>query len=224
MKYFIANWKSHKMVGESVQWLSEFVSLINNDQKVIKNLHDNAIKIIICPPFSLLSSLKERLPNLPNIHLGSQTISSFDEGSYTGEVSGISLQGLVDYTIVGHSERRIHFNETNGEILKKIEIAEKYTIAPILCVRGAEDSIPHNVKIVAYEPPEYIGTGKTQELNKIIEIKKTINLPSDCVFLYGAGVTSLHVSQFLATDEIDGLLVGSASLNPKNFYSIVESI
>lgn len=224
MKYVIANWKAHKNVTEGKQWLSDFTNLVQNDPKVLNKLESGIVKIVICPPFPLLFLLKENIPLIANIHLGAQDISKNEVGSFTGEVCAESLEGLVDYVIIGHSERRTLFGESNDDVEKKITQARKYNITPILCIRGTQDTIYSDAKIVAYEPSEYIGTGKSQALEEILKMKRQLKIDEGKVFLYGAGVTEKSVKEFLARDEIDGLLVGSASLDPKSFYAIVSCI
>lgn len=224
MKYFVANWKEHKNLKEALTWAKEFGALLKKDSKILRKLNGDEIKIIVCPPFPLLIPFKNELFQNENIHVGAQNVSHFEGGSYTGEVSAKTLAGIVGYSIIGHSERRQYFSESDEDIAKKVAHATEYNITPIVCVRNTKDIIPDNVTIVAYEPPEYIGTGKTQALDAILEMRDTLKLKSNQIFLYGAGVTEDSVKEYLSTSQIDGLLIGSASLDPKRFYDIVSRI
>ena len=150
-----------------------------------------------------------------------KNISEFGEGSYTGEVPARSLTGMVDYTIIGHSERRKYFNESNEIIKKKIDLAKKYNIEPILCVRDKKDFSSPAVKYIAYEPPHSIGTGNNESLENILMVKKGLNLSSEITFLYGGSVNQTNIKSYLSSEEIKGFLVGTASNNPVDFYNLI---
>ena len=213
MKYFIANWKANKNLDEALDWLDRLLKLpFRNDRA----------KMVVCPPFHLIYPLKLKLKSNPLISLGAQNISAFESGSYTGEVTAKSLQGLVEYTIIGHSERREYFNEKYDILLKKTRLAKKYQIEPIFCVRGENDAIPAGVRIVAYEPTYTIGSGNNELIEKVLEAKQKLKLPKNVIFIYGGSVNKNNVPSYLRSQEIDGLLVGGASLDPKEFHDIVN--
>ena len=214
MKYFVANWKANKNLQESQTWIDQFLKLYQPKEDKI---------VIICPPFPFLTNLKQKTNQIKNLKLGSQDISSFEEGAYTGEITAKSLVGLVDYVIVGHSERRKYFNENNETVTKKIILAKKCQIEPILCIRDENDWLTESeVKIIAYEPVYAIGSGNNEPIEKVIEIKEKIKLSPDCVYLYGGSVNENNAKDDIQSDKIDGLLIGGASLDPHNFYKIIS--
>ncbi len=214
MKYLVANWKAHKSVEETGQWWNIF----SQKYQAKENL-----QIIIAPSFSHLSLVKNLMRGVKNISLAAQDLSQFNEGDYTGEVTAKALQGLVEYVILGHSERRQYFAETNQTIAKKVELAHIYELKTILCLRGNEDVLISGVEMVAYEPVGAIGTGNNQPLNKVLEFKQTLSL-GDSKFLYGGSVNDANLSDYLQTEQIDGLLVGGASLNPEQFLRIIAAV
>jgi len=126
MKYFIANWKAEKNLPEAIQWMDKFLSF------PIGNLE---YTIVICPPHPLLYPLKEKIKNCKNICLGSQDLSMYEQGTYTGEVTAKTLSGLVDYAIIGHSERIKYFSESEQSNTEKVRLAVKYNITPLLCIQ-----------------------------------------------------------------------------------------
>ncbi len=218
--FIIANWKSNKDISESKEWIQKVLS-IKNEILSIEN-----IKIIICPPFTLLSDLKLSLENNLSFELGAQDISPYDAGAYTGEVNGKQISDFADYVIVGHSERRKNFGEDEEMINQKLEIAQKYNLTPIFCV--SELSQIQNLKvkslIVAYEPLFAIGTGQadTPENADLMasSIKKELG---DIPVLYGGSINSENVHSFTKMGNIDGVLVGSASLDPLEFLKIIKN-
>lgn len=215
MKYFIANWKANKNLSQTQDYINKFLEIVGMLEQS---------KVIICPPYPLISSIKEKIAGKNNLYVGSQDLSVFEEGSYTGEVTAKTLQGLVDFVILGHSERRKNFNETQETIAKKVTLAKKYQIEPIICIRNIEDwqAIRDQAKIVAYEPVAAIGTGMNEDPKKVTDFKKTLNLKPETVFIYGGSVKSDNANSYLGTKEIDGFLIGGASLDPENFKKIIE--
>lgn len=215
MKYFIANWKANKNFDEAISWVNELTHLRQGFGG------QASWTIIICPAYPLIAPVKKAVGNRPNIFIGAQDVSQFDKGAHTGEVPAYSLAGLVDFAIVGHSERR-DMGETDEVIESKIRNLQKYNIKPILCIRGKNDKIPPNISFVAYEPVENIGTGKNKLLKETLEVKKTLNLNKSTAFIYGAGVSEGNIKEYLESSEIDGLLMGTASLDPQSFYRIIS--
>ena len=222
MKYFIANWKAKKNLSQIDDWIKIFSEEINENPQLLLKLANNQIKIIICPPFSLLFPLKNKLPKIPNLFLGSQDVSQFDEGSFTGEITAKNLVDFVNYTIIGHSERRKFFNETKEILVKKTALAKKYHLDPIFCIRDHRDFIPEDCQIIAYEPVAAIGTGQNEPPEKVVVMKKKLKLPQKNVFIYGGSVDENNAQSYLNTNEIDGFLIGSASLDPQQFYEIIK--
>ncbi len=215
MKYLIANWKANKNLIETKQWFETF----SKNYQAKEN-----ITVIIAPPFPFLNVVVDKTEALKNVQVAAQDLSEFEEGSYTGEVTAKSLRGLVDYVILGHSEKRRHFNETDEIIAKKIELAHKYQIKTILCLRGTTDKLVEGIEMVAYEPVEAIGTGDNAPLENVLQLKRSLVLAHSVKFLYGGSVTDQNVSQYLHSDQIDGLLIGGASLDPERFSRIISQV
>lgn len=209
--FIIANWKSNKTELEAKEWLTEISNIENKE-------------IIICPSFTLLPIVRSSIIDykLP-FKVGAQDISSFDEGSSTGEVNGRQIKEFADYVIVGHSERR-GLGETDEKLKKKALIAKKYNLIPIFCIQNENTSIPDGVEIVAYEPIFAIGTGNADtpenadSIAKMVKEKKRIKY-----VLYGGSVTSGNVESFTQMPNIDGVLVGTASLDPSEFAEMIKN-
>ena len=222
MKYIIANWKANKNIEEAEKWVNEFSALLKNNKELLKKIQAKSLKIIIAPSFHLLSKVKELLPE--NIFLAAQDLSFYNRGSYTGEVPASTLVGLVEYAILGHSERRKYFKETNNVVDQKVVLALENDIEPILCVRGPQDLIPKGAQIIAYEPEASIGTGENAKLVDVLEMKKKLSLNRDSAFLYGGSVDENSIKDYLKSDGIGGFLIGGASNNPVSFYKMATLI
>ena len=231
-KIFVANWKmngSKKLLEE----FSTFSRTKPND-------------IILCPPFTLLGSAKSVLPDF--IKIGAQNCSEEDNGAFTGEISATMLRDShVSYVIIGHSERRTLYQETDTLILKKVESAIRSELTPIVCIgetlseKKAHKTLQVLEKqidacitkvnaqtrlIVAYEPIWAIGTGLTPNEYEIREthlhIKKKLSLHFniDVPVLYGGSANAENCSKILSVENVDGLLVGGASLKKHDFEMI----
>ena len=246
-KIIVGNWK---MNGSYI--------LIDNIFKSFDFTSDfKNLNVVICPPDVLLCRTKNIFEG-SGIHIGAQNVHSEEEGAFTGETSPLLLRECgVSWCIVGHSERREYFSETNELISEKIEILIKYGIRPILCVgetleqresskyeeviveqlRAGLSKIKSNILdrcAIAYEPVWAIGTGETPESNEVNIIHKMIR--KELAFLsnndqaekiqiiYGGSVNSENASNFLSMEEIDGALVGGASLIPESFQKIIRSL
>ena len=217
MKYIIANWKNHKNIDEVNSWLDVFLKKEFSKDNIV----------IICPPYPFLHLVKTKIldANLSEIiKVGAQDISFFDEGAYTGEVGIKSLIGLVDYVIVGHSERRYYQEEIARILTTKVNYCKNNGIEPIFCVRDASDPVLDGVTLLAFEPIEAIGTGRCEELDKILKMKEFLRLPKNIKYIYGGSINENNAKTYLENENIDGLLVGTASLDPEKFYSIVSSV
>jgi triosephosphate isomerase (TIM) len=214
--FIVANWKSNKTESEAREWLDGFK---------IQDLELTNKEIIICPSFTLLPNLKSYFLNhKSSVRLGSQNISSFGEGAYTGEVNGKQIEELADYVIIGHSERRNNFKETDEIIFKKFKLAKEAGLNIIYCVQGKETKIPENADTVAYEPVYAIGTGNpdTPENADKVGIYFKANSQVRNV-LYGGSVTAANVNSFTQMPNLDGVLVGKASLDPSEFLQIIKN-
>jgi len=245
-KLFIAaNWK---MNGDS-RFNTHLIKTIN------KNTHDNkVIEVIICPPFPYIDQIN-RLKS-PFIKIGGQNISEYENGAFTGEVSASILRDMkMDYVIIGHSERRKIFNETNEMVSQKFNLAHQNNLIPILCVgetleernnnqtktviKNQIQSIIENSdislfvnSIIAYEPIWAIGTGKTaspamvEEVHfNIREFLETYNAESanSIPILYGGSVNSKNCQALFEMNNINGALIGGASLNSLDFIKIFQT-
>ena len=231
-KIIAANWK----MNGSEELMKEFSQLT-------RSKHND---IIICPPFTLLDSAKTLLPNF--IKIGAQNCSEEDNGPFTGEISASMLrEKSVSYVLIGHSERRTLFKETDDVIFKKVEAAIKVELTPIVCIgetlsekeanktlqvldsqiNGSLAKIePHEQVIVAYEPVWAIGTGLTPDENEIkethlyIKTKLDQHFNADTPILYGGSANAVNCSQIISIDNVGGLLVGGASLKKNDFRAI----
>ncbi len=223
MKYLIANWKAHKTLHEVNQWLVVFMEKIRTDSHVQSIIEEKA-RVVICPPFPFIPIVKNVIPQGTSIFVGSQDVSMFDEGSNTGETTAKMLSGLVRFTIVGHSERRILFHESETTIEKKVNLAKQYEIEPVLCIRDEKDLIHNKASIIAYEPHEAVGTGHFKTLNEVLEAKKLLRLSPHMNFIYGGSVNQHMCRVYFENPEIQGLLVGNASLDPIQFFQILSQV
>ncbi|MDP3941576.1 MAG: triose-phosphate isomerase [bacterium] len=214
----VANWKSNMTSGEAIQWLQEFpISQIQS--------HTSSKEIVICPPFTLLNQLKwyvteKKLP----FQIGSQDVSPFPRGAYTGEVAADLLKEFVTYSIIGHSERRKYFHEDGQMLANKVDLAHSSDLTVIFCVQGANTSIPKGVRVVAYEPVFAIGTGEPDSPENAESVARSISDNTQVeMVLYGGSVTEKNVSSFTKMEHIRGVLVGTASLNPSSFAQIIAN-
>jgi triosephosphate isomerase len=231
------NWKMHKNQAESLEYVQLFKPEIEET--------DESRDIILCAPFTSLSLLSKSLHGSP-IGLGAQNIHWEDSGAYTGEIAGSMLTEIgVSYVVVGHSERRQYFGETDETVNLRLKAAQKHKITPILCVgetkaqRDAGETekviikqldqdlidIDQNKLIIAYEPIWAIGTGDTcdaKEANRVIGLIRDRLTNKNVPIQYGGSVKPDNIDEIMAQPEIDGALVGGASLDPKGFARIVN--
>ena len=244
-KVIAGNWKMNKLPNEAIEFIDELAKLVKDT--------DN--EVIICAPYTDLFYVLLQTQGT-NIKVGAQNMHFEDKGAYTGEVSGEMLKSIgVEYVIIGHSERRQYFNETDESVNKKIKAAFKNGLKPIVCVgetleqreQGLAEKIikdqtrlaldgleKEQVKntIIAYEPIWAIGTGKTATSedanNSIKEIRKEIEnlygkeVSDEVIIQYGGSVKSKNAKELFETSDIDGGLVGGASLEAEEFSKIVN--
>lgn len=214
--FIVANWKSNKTILQAEDWLQrlkiEDLRLVNKE-------------IIICPPFTLLSLVSSEVKNRKlRVKVGAQNISQFGEGAYTGEINSRQLKDFADYVIIGHSERRKNFLENDEVLEHKVNLAKANNLISIFCVQSRNTIVPKNADIVLYEPIEAIGTGIPDDPQNANEVAKFIkdNNPVKIV-LYGGSVNSKNVSSFSTMPHIDGVGVGTASLNAPEFLEIIKN-
>ena len=210
------------------------------------------VEVVLCPPFVSLAAVRSHLQGGP-ILVGAQNMYFMDKGAFTGEISPLMLQGLAEYVIVGHSERRQHFCESDDLVAKKVRAALDHHIKPIMCVGErlaeyeaglTEDVVTSQVKaglagvqsvaglVIAYEPVWAIGTGRPATgagANQVIGMIRGIvasmfgREAADAMRIqYGGSVSPDNIREFMEQPEIDGALVGGASLKADSFVQIVE--
>ncbi len=215
--WIIANWKSNKNVTEALEWVDQV------GPKLPKDIED--LKVVVCPQFVDIIEVRKSIQvgNYPLI-VGSQDLSPFEQGSYTGEESASDLKGFVNLAILGHSERRQNFGETDEMVSKKVTQAKEVGIIPLVCVQSDETPVPENCEIVAYEPVFAIGTGTpdtSENANAVAQSIKEKN-PQVTQVLYGGSVNAQNCVGFVDMPAIDGLLIGKASLDANIFLDIVD--
>ncbi len=214
--WIIANWKSHKNIAEALDWIGQ----------VGPNLPRRPnLKVVVCPGFTELEEVKKAVlvGNYP-IMVGSQDLSPFQEGPYTGEEPAHNLAGMVELAILGHSERRQNFGETDQTVSLKVDRAIEAGILPLVCVQGPETPIPARCKMVAYEPIFAIGTGEPDSPENANGIAQQLKQKRpDLEILYGGSVNSTNVAKFLSQEDVSGVLVATASLPAEEFLAIVKN-
>lgn len=217
--YLVANWKSHMHIADAVKWLDQIAGEKN---KII----DEQKTIIVCPPFTILQALKYKIDTFGSlIGVGAQDVSPFEEGAHTGEIAASQLKEFCSYVLIGHSERRKEFGESDSQIAQKAKQVLAISLMPILCVQDENTPIPTGVIMVAYEPIFAIGTGKPDSSENASEVCKKIREknPSVTTVLYGGSITPENVSSFTEKESIDGVLVGSGSLDATYFIQIIQN-
>ncbi len=229
MKYVIGNWKSNQNLTESLIWLENIKSLCPRLPK--------DITVILCLPFTDIAAFNSKLSeiNLPLI-TGAQNVSHLPPGKHTGEINAHMLSELVSYCLVGHSERRRDFKETCVDVAQKAKALLENTITPIICLdtpyldEQIKELFRFDVDVskcfFVYEPLAAIGTGKPQNPNSANIIAHQIDFLIDNVspILYGGSVTSDNANSYVSQNQIDGVLVGTDSLDPAEFCSIIQSL
>lgn len=216
--WIIVNWKSNKTIEEAIEWISSVGPQIPKRKD---------LKVVVCPTFSALSEVKKAVQagNFP-ILVGSQDISSFGIGAYTGEEPAEILKQFIELSIIGHSERRQNFSETDDMVDKKVKKALENKIIPLLCVQGLQTSVPAGCKLVAYEPIFAIGTGNPdtpENANKVASDLKN-RAGEDLEVLYGGSVNPDNIKSFVDQPGISGVLIGKWSLDADKFIKLIEEV
>ncbi|EGJ31899.1 triosephosphate isomerase [Moorena producens 3L] len=227
----------YKTQAETAEFLKGFLPEV--EQTPIER------EVVLCGPFTDLGVMSEHVQNT-RVQIGAQNIHWENAGAYTGEIAGGMLKEIgVRYVIVGHSERRQYFGETDETVNKRLHAAQRHGLIPILCVgetkaqRDAgetEDIISKQLEkdlvnvdqqnlVIAYEPIWAIGTGDTcdaSEANRIIGLIRSKLKEANVPIQYGGSVKPKNIDEIMAQSEIDGVLVGGASLEPASFARIVN--
>ena len=244
-KVIAGNWKMNKLPNEAIDFITELEPLVK----------DTANEVVICAPYTDLFYCLMNAQGT-NIKIGAQNMHYEENGAYTGEVSGEMLKSIgVEYVIIGHSERRAYYNETDESVNKKLKKALALELKPIVCVGEsleeresgkAKDIVTTQTKlalegltnekvektIIAYEPIWAIGTGKTatkEDANETIKwIREEIeniygkDVAENVIIQYGGSVKSSNAKELFEMSDIDGGLVGGASLDAQEFAKIVN--
>jgi len=247
-KIIAANWKMNMTQGESEAFITTFLREIGDLDEV---------EIVIVPPFTAIPKVSELLTQTQNVKVGAQNMHWARNGAFTGEVSPAMLRELfVRYVVLGHSERRSMFGETDEIVNRKVRAAYEELLRPILCIgetlaqrekgevekvlgaqlRGSLAEVePKEMleTVIAYEPVWAIGTGKTATAAQAQEahafIRKMLREMSDDAtaekvrIQYGGSVKPDNARELLSQPDIDGALVGGASLDPRSFAQIVQA-
>jgi len=245
-KPFIAgNWKMNKTISEAEE-------LVRSLKKLVSDVE--SVEIGVCPPdIDLLAVMK--IAGGSNIKVGAQNMHWEESGAYTGDLSPLMLKELgVEYIIIGHSERREYYNESDEEVNKKVKAAFKHDLKPIICVgetlkERKADQTKEKVKkqieaalnglsrkevqntVIAYEPIWAIGTGESasaEQANQVISYIRDVvselfsEAADDMRIQYGGSVKPHNIADFMAESDIDGALVGGASLAAESFAQIIK--
>ena len=245
-----ANWKMNLTIQQAEKLLNDVLGSLNE----LKENH----RVVFAVPFPYLFLAKQKVAGKPNVFVAAQNCSNKKSGAYTGETSVEMLQSIgVDYVIIGHSERREYFNESNLFIAEKIDIALENKIHPIFCcgeslsireANGQNEYVSKQLKeslfhltadqiqqlIISYEPIWAIGTGKTATPAQAQEMQLFLRsqlasvygkaIADDITILYGGSVKGSNANQLFALPDVDGGLVGGASLNAEEFNIIINSL
>jgi triosephosphate isomerase len=240
------NWKMYKTPAETTAFFQKFGPLVEKSEHC---------EIVICPPFTNLAAAVDAARGT-RVRIGSQNVAWAKEGAFTGEISGPMLNAVgVTHTIVGHSERRQYFGETDATVLKRTQAALEFGLAPIVCVGerledregGRTEAVliaqfregiaglseqQFSKIVIAYEPVWAIGTGKTAtpeiaaDAHRAIRAQVREKYGKDAAeavrILYGGSVKPDNARILMAKPDIDGVLVGGASLDAAGFASIVN--
>lgn len=243
-KVIAGNWKMNKSPNDTKKFMEVFKPLVENSKN----------EIIVCTPFIDLHVAIE-MSKSTNIKIGAQNMHFEEKGAYTGEVSSKMLEDIgVEYVIIGHSERREYYNETDESVNKKIKSAFCHNLKPIVCVgetlaqreeKITKEFVTNQVKlaldglsanevsntIIAYEPIWAIGTGKTASAYDANEVCTWIRneiqnlfgeVAKDVIILYGGSVKSSNAKELFSMSDIDGGLIGGASMDAEEFAKIVN--
>ena len=247
-KIIAANWKMNMTLGETSGFFEKFLRELGDDRKV---------DVVVVPPFTALAKANEILRDVQNVKLGAQNMHWEKPGAFTGEISAEMLRELlVNYVVLGHSERRTLFGETDEIVNKKVHAALTNSLRPIVCigetlaerdggqveavlerqVRGSlaglsEDQMEETV--IAYEPVWAIGTGRTATPQQAQEAHAFIRNQISAMFSpeiaakvriqYGGSVKPNNAGELMSQADIDGALVGGASLDPRGFAEIIQA-
>lgn len=247
-KILAANWKMNMTLNETESFVSNFLLEVANV---------NQVEIVICPPFTAISKLSELLTNVGNVKIGAQNVYFEHTGAFTGEISTAMLRELyVRYVILGHSERRTLFGETDAVVNRKLRAVNDAQMKAIVCVgetleeRDAdrvEEVLNTQIRgslaglkgeelaetVVAYEPVWAIGTGRTATpeqaqqahafIRSVIADISDADTAAKVRIQYGGSVKPINTAELMSQPDIDGALIGGASLEARSFAEIIKN-
>ncbi|MEO0553430.1 MAG: triose-phosphate isomerase [Bacteroidota bacterium] len=249
-KIVAGNWKMNNTLEEGLKLTSEIVNMVNDE------VNDD-VTVVLAPPFIHLTSVKNSIKGAEKIYLSAQNCNEHPSGAYTGEVSAAMLNSIgVGYVILGHSERREYFSETNAKLAKKVDAALEHNLTPIFCC-GESQAIRENgdfvsfvcsqIKeslfhlsesdfskiVIAYEPIWAIGTGLTASSEQAQEMHASLRtyiadqygseVADNTSILYGGSAKPGNAPELFACPDVDGGLIGGASLKSRDFVDIIKS-
>jgi triosephosphate isomerase len=254
IKYIVANWKMNGSKSMLEEWMNTLFQNAANE-----SFDEENVKVVLCPPSILIdrACIMAQTYNMQNdfsLDIGAQNVHQEERGAYTGDIQAELIKELgAKFVILGHSERRHHYRESNEVVAKKVNIALMNGLKPIVCIgenesvrneglekefveKQALESIPEVIDarkiIIAYEPIWAIGSGKTptkEEIEEIIDHIKYVVAKNhkisenDIPVLYGGSVTGKNSDSIMSIENVDGVLVGGASLDPNVFFGIIKS-
>lgn len=249
-KIVAGNWKMNKTLDEALILVSEVVNMVKDEVT-------SDVEVILFPPALYAATLKPYLKDSASVSLGIQNIYQKASGAYTGEISAPMVKSLgIHYVLVGHSERREYFNETNEVLAAKVDIALENGLTPVFCCGESLDQRQNHdyiafVKnqiseslfhlsaeaiskvVIAYEPIWAIGTGLTASAEQAQDMHKALRehlagkygeaIAADISILYGGSVGAGNAAELFASPDVDGGLVGGASLKSRDFTEIIKA-
>ena len=250
-KIVAGNWKMNIDLEKGIQLFNEIQQLLKEEVKADQ-------EVIICPPYTHLSSLSQIVDPNTNLSIGAQNCHQADSGAFTGEVSAsIIASAGASYVIIGHSERRLYFAESNSLLSQKLDVVLKNGLSPIFCIgetleqRNSEtyfevikeqiteasfhlQGADYRKMVLAYEPVWAIGTGLTASPEQAQEIHSFIrnlladkydqDLANNMTILYGGSCNPKNAAELFAKADIDGGLIGGASLKAQDFVDIIKAL
>lgn len=238
-RYLIGNWKMYLSVSESASLMRALVDQVGGD------LHDPQVIVAVCPSLLALPGVAAVMPAAGNIQLGAQDIFWETRGAYTGGTSPQDIKTLgCRYILIGHSERRQYFGETDDMVTRKVHAAHSAGLVPIVCVgetesergggltdevvirqvRAARSGSAGKEAIIAYEPRWAIGTGRTVEPREAARVAALIKKIWNSAVIYGGSVQKGNIALFCAEPEIDGVLPGGASTDAEQMRAMARAI
>ena len=249
-KIVAGNWKMNKTLDEALTLVSEVANMVKDEVT-------SDVQVILFPPALYVSTLKPYLKETPSIALGVQNIYQKASGAFTGEISAPMVKSLgIQYVLVGHSERREYFNESNETLAAKVNIALENGLTPVFCcgeslylrqnhdyIAFVKDQLTESLFhlsvediqkiIIAYEPIWAIGTGLTASAQQAQEMHKALRdhlagkygaeIAGEISILYGGSVNAANSAELFSEPDVDGGLVGGASLKSREFTEIIKA-